>query len=107
LGTADDANIEVPESVGENNVCECLFISRCLQELVTDLMSHLYRVVFFGHLVPDVEDLRYQHVYHPVPIERKCPALAHVLNKVSERQSRQAEREQSKCQCDTAEPIRS
>jgi starch phosphorylase len=30
-----------------------------------------------------VEDLRYQHTYHPVPIEEKCPALAHVLNQVS------------------------
>ena len=40
-------------------------------------------VVFFGHLTPDVEDLRYQHLYHPVPIEQKCPKLAHVINEVS------------------------
>lgn len=39
--------------------------------------------VFFGHLTPDVEDLRYQHTYHPVPVEEKSPALAHVLNAVS------------------------
>lgn len=30
-----------------------------------------------------VEDLRHQHVYHPVPVEEKCPALANVLNAVS------------------------
>jgi hypothetical protein len=30
-----------------------------------------------------VEDLRYQHMYHPTPIEQKCPALANVLNKIS------------------------
>jgi starch phosphorylase len=30
-----------------------------------------------------VEDLRYQHTYHPVPIEEKCPALANVLNQIS------------------------
>ncbi|KAJ7576033.1 glycogen phosphorylase [Mycena floridula] len=59
LGTVDGANIEIAESVGENNV------------------------FFFGHLTPAVEDLRYQHVYHPVPIEEKCPELANVLNKVS------------------------
>jgi starch phosphorylase len=40
-------------------------------------------VVFFGHLTPAVEDLRYQHVYHPVPVEQKSPALAQVLNEIS------------------------
>jgi starch phosphorylase len=30
-----------------------------------------------------VEDLRYQHLYHPIPIEQKCPALANVLNQIS------------------------
>ncbi|KAG5642659.1 hypothetical protein DXG03_002371 [Asterophora parasitica] len=59
LGTVDGANIEIAEEVGESNV------------------------FFFGHLTPAVEDLRYQHLYHPVPIEKKCPALAHVLNQVS------------------------
>ncbi|XP_006464125.1 glycogen phosphorylase [Agaricus bisporus var. bisporus H97] len=59
LGTVDGANIEIAEEVGENNV------------------------FFFGHLTPAVEDLRYQHAYHPVPIEQKCPALAKVLNEVS------------------------
>jgi len=59
LGTVDGANIEIAEEVGESNV------------------------FFFGHLTPAVEDLRYQHTYHPVPIEEKCPALAHVLNQVS------------------------
>ncbi|KAF8885655.1 glycogen phosphorylase [Infundibulicybe gibba] len=60
LGTVDGANIEIAEEVGESNV------------------------FFFGHLTPAVEDLRYQHLYHPVPIEEKCPALAHVLNTVSQ-----------------------
>jgi starch phosphorylase len=59
LGTVDGANIEIAEEVGESNV------------------------FFFGHLTPAVEDLRYQHVYHPIPIEQKCPALAHVLDQVS------------------------
>lgn len=35
------------------------------------------------YLLSAVEDLRYQHAYHPVPIEQKCPALAKVLNEVS------------------------
>ncbi|TFK26997.1 glycogen phosphorylase [Coprinopsis marcescibilis] len=59
LGTVDGANIEIAEEVGESNV------------------------FFFGHLTPAVEDLRYQHLYHPVPIEEKCPALANVLNQIS------------------------
>ncbi|KAF9447389.1 glycosyltransferase family 35 protein [Macrolepiota fuliginosa MF-IS2] len=59
VGTVDGANIEIAEEVGESNV------------------------FFFGHLTPAVEDLRYQHTYHPIPIEQKCPALAHVLNEVS------------------------
>lgn len=40
-------------------------------------------VVFFGHLTPAVEDLRYQHMYHPVPVDEACPALANVLNQIS------------------------
>jgi len=59
VGTVDGANIEIAEEVGEQNV------------------------FFFGHLTPAVEDLRYQHVYHPVPIEEKCPELANVINVVS------------------------
>lgn len=59
LGTVDGANIEIAEEVGPSNV------------------------FFFGHLTPAVEDLRYQHVYHPVPIEQKSPALARVLNEIS------------------------
>ena len=39
--------------------------------------------VFFGHLTPAVEELRYQHTYHPVPVEQKSPALARVLNEIS------------------------
>ncbi|EKM52475.1 glycosyltransferase family 35 protein [Phanerochaete carnosa HHB-10118-sp] len=59
LGTVDGANIEIAEEVGESNV------------------------FFFGHLTPAVEDLRYQHMYHPQPIEQKCPNLARVLNEIS------------------------
>jgi len=59
LGTVDGANIEIAEEVGESNV------------------------FFFGNLTPDVEDLRYQHAYHPVPVEEKSPALANVLDVVS------------------------
>jgi starch phosphorylase len=58
LGTVDGANIEIAEEVGEENV------------------------FFFGHLTPAVEELRYQHRYHPVPVEEKSPALAAVLNDV-------------------------
>jgi len=59
LGTVDGANIEIAEEVGEDNV------------------------FFFGHLTPDVSELRHQHLYHAVPIEKKCPALAKVLDTVS------------------------
>ncbi|KAG1767353.1 glycosyltransferase family 35 protein [Suillus placidus] len=59
LGTVDGANIEIAEEVGPSNV------------------------FFFGHLTPAVEDLRYQHIYHPVPVEQKSPALAKVLDKIS------------------------
>jgi starch phosphorylase len=34
-------------------------------------------------MTPDVEDLRYQHLYHPIDIHEKCPALAHVLDNIS------------------------
>jgi starch phosphorylase len=59
LGTVDGANIEIAEEVGSSNV------------------------FFFGTLTPDVEDLRYQHMYHPVPVEQKSPALATVLDVIS------------------------
>ncbi|KIY66143.1 glycosyltransferase family 35 protein [Cylindrobasidium torrendii FP15055 ss-10] len=59
VGTVDGANIEIAESVGEENV------------------------FFFGHLTPAVEDLRHEHRYHPVPLEQKCPALARVFEKIS------------------------
>ncbi|TFY73832.1 hypothetical protein EWM64_g10180 [Hericium alpestre] len=59
VGTVDGANIEIAEEVGEDNV------------------------FFFGHLTPDVEDLRYQHTYHPIPIEEKAPGLAKVIDYIS------------------------
>jgi len=59
LGTVDGANIEIAEEVGESNV------------------------FFFGHLTPNVENLRHQHVYHPVPLEKKSPALARVINTIA------------------------
>ncbi|KAG8215453.1 glycosyltransferase family 35 protein [Butyriboletus roseoflavus] len=59
LGTVDGANIEIAEEIGSSNV------------------------FFFGNLTPDVEDLRYQHMYHPVPVAEKSPALAHVLDVIS------------------------
>ncbi|KIM37789.1 glycosyltransferase family 35 protein [Hebeloma cylindrosporum] len=59
LGTVDGANIEIAEEVGEDNV------------------------FFFGHLTPAVEDLRYKHLYHGIPIDQQCPALADVLKKIS------------------------
>ncbi|KAK2460410.1 hypothetical protein APHAL10511_007575 [Amanita phalloides] len=59
LGTVDGANIEIAEEVGESNV------------------------FFFGHLTPAVEDLRYQHAYHPVALEQKSPALAVVVNAIA------------------------
>ena len=34
-------------------------------------------------MTPAVEELRYQHTYHPVPVEQKSPALARVLNEIS------------------------
>ena len=40
-------------------------------------------LVFFGHLTPAVEDLRYRNRYHPIPVKDKSPALAAVLDEVS------------------------
>ena len=34
-------------------------------------------------MTPAVEDLRYQHMYHPVPLEQKCPPLARVVQEVA------------------------
>ena len=51
--------------------------------ILTDICFQTNATVFFGHLTPDVEQLRYQHTYHPVPIEQKCPELARVLDAVS------------------------
>ncbi|EGO28736.1 glycosyltransferase family 35 protein [Serpula lacrymans var. lacrymans S7.9] len=59
VGTVDGANIEIAEEVGEQNV------------------------FFFGHLSSSVEDIRFQHIHHPVAVEEKSPALANVLDQVS------------------------
>ncbi|KAI6117181.1 glycosyltransferase family 35 protein [Pisolithus croceorrhizus] len=59
LGTVDGANIEIAEEVGSENV------------------------FFFGHLTPAVEELRYQHQHHPVPVEEKSQDLARVLDQIS------------------------
>jgi hypothetical protein len=40
-------------------------------------------LVFFGHLTPAVEDLRYRNRYHPIDVEQKSPALAAVLDAVT------------------------
>ncbi|TRM58249.1 glycosyltransferase family 35 protein [Schizophyllum amplum] len=60
LGTVDGANIEIGEEVGESNV------------------------FFFGYLTPEVEQVRYNNIYHPRPVEEKSPALARVLSVVSQ-----------------------
>ncbi|KAG8933695.1 Non-essential glycogen phosphorylase [Tulasnella sp. 417] len=60
LGTVDGANIEIAEEVGEENV------------------------FFFGHLTPNVEDLRYNHQYHPTSLEERSPALAVVCKVIAE-----------------------
>ncbi|KAL1692664.1 glycosyltransferase family 35 protein [Schizophyllum commune] len=60
LGTVDGANIEIGEEVGTSNV------------------------FFFGYLTPEVEQVRYNNMYHPRSVEEKSPALARVLRTVSE-----------------------
>jgi len=40
-------------------------------------------LVFFGHLTPAVEDLRYRNRYHPISVEDQSPALAAVLDAVT------------------------
>jgi glycogen phosphorylase len=46
-------------------------------------LTRALKVFFFGHLAPTVEDVRYQHTYHPVPVEQKSAKLATVLNVIS------------------------
>ncbi|GJJ13879.1 hypothetical protein Clacol_008136 [Clathrus columnatus] len=58
-GTVDGANIEIAEEIGED------------------------QVFFFGHLAPAVEELRYQHMYRPLPVNEKSPDLAVVLDAIS------------------------
>ena len=58
-------------------------ICRARTLLGSSLKGSYFSSVFFGHLTPAVEDLRYRHLYHPVPIEQKRPPLARVLNELS------------------------
>lgn len=76
----DGANIEIAEEVGEQNVCEFCAAHILLPCPRAESWPCL---VFFGHLTPAVEDLRYQHMYHPVPIGEKCPALAKVIDLIA------------------------
>ena len=70
------------EEVGEENVCTYPFPYPTHRSLT--LYLHLPKpAVFFGHLTPAVEDLRYQHMYHPVPLEQKSPRLARVINEIA------------------------
>ena len=44
----------------------------------------IFATVFFGYLTPEVEQVRYNNMYHPRSVEEKSPALARVLRTVSE-----------------------
>ena len=50
---------------------------------VTQTYCYSLGIVFFGDLTPAVEDLRHRHMYHPVSVEQKSPALARVLQEIS------------------------
>ncbi len=94
---ADGANIEIAEEVGESNVCKCencdayFTITDCVKQLLSSFLwpSHTVNfhsiAKFFMHnpISSAVEDLRYQHVYHPVPLEKKCPLLSDVIDEIA------------------------
>lgn len=95
----DGANIEIAEEVGEDNVCELVgFVMNPAEYWYNSDTSflrtfdavrlHFWIIIIQSSLIPSViysavEDLRYQHLYHKIPIEQKCPALAEVLKKIS------------------------
>lgn len=54
-----------------------------IREICLVALTLINFAVFFGHLAAVVEDIRYQHAYHPVPVEQKSPALVVVLNEIS------------------------
>lgn len=76
----DGANIEIAEEVGPSNVCAYTSLLQLRYKLTC---CYSLGAVFFGHLTPAVEDLRHRHMYHPVPVEKKSPALARVLQEIS------------------------
>ncbi|KAL1661957.1 hypothetical protein EV122DRAFT_256664 [Schizophyllum commune] len=60
LGTVKGASIEIGKQVGTSNV------------------------LFFSCLTPEVEQVRYNYMYHPCSVDEKSPALACILRTVSQ-----------------------
>lgn len=58
LGTVDGANIEIAEDAGED---QCFM---------------------FGHLADQVQQVRFNNSYNPLPLEQRSPELAEVFKKI-------------------------